>query len=89
MDETTKQATTDDLVGIAGGMTFAAAVAWVTLFQKILDHVVPGKHESIWYYAMSAIFITLLSYLIFYLVRKETKRRRQKLAEASSYRRRL
>jgi hypothetical protein len=86
MDQTTTQATTDDLVGIAGGLAFAAALAWISLFKQILDHVVPGEHETIWYYAMSAIFITALAYGIFYYLRKEATRRHRK-ASASSYRR--
>jgi hypothetical protein len=73
--DTDDQATNDDLIGMAGGLAFASAYAWITVFQKILDSIVPGKHDSVWFYAMSAIFVTLLAYSLFYLIRAESNKR--------------
>jgi len=75
---TVSTATGDDLRGIASGVAFAAAYTWIDAFKRILNKVMPGDHETIIYYVISALLATFLAFIIFYLIRKESKRRQKK-----------
>jgi hypothetical protein len=68
----------DDLKGIAAGLGFAAAYAWITVFKVLVDRYIHLDHESFMYNLIMAVLVTMLSIFIFILVRNETKRRARK-----------
>jgi hypothetical protein len=66
----------EDLVGIAAGVGFAAAYAWMDVFSKVLFSIIPMDKQSFAYFLSYALMTTLFSFLIFYLIRGEKRRRR-------------
>lgn len=68
----------EDLKGIAAGIAFAAAYAWIDVIRKTITHFVPFPNDSLKYYLLVAFIATVLSILIMALIRDESKRRQKK-----------
>jgi len=68
----------EDLKGIAAGISFAAAYAWIDVVRKSITHFVPLANDSLQYYLLVAFIATVLSILIMALIRNESTRRRKK-----------
>jgi fructose-specific phosphotransferase system IIC component len=68
----------EDLKGIAAGITFAVAYAWIDVVRKTITQFVPIPSDSLQYYLLIAFISTVLSILIMALIRNESKKRQKK-----------
>lgn len=65
----------EDLIGIAAGIGFAAAYAWMDVFGKVVFSIIPMDKQSFAYFLTYALMTTLFSFLVFFLIRREKRRR--------------
>lgn len=61
------------LNSIVAGFSFAAAIAWMDVVRWIIQQVVSVGKNGGQYYLLSAIFTTLLSILVFMIVKTFVK----------------
>ena len=60
---------TQALNSVVAGFSFAAAIAWMDVVRWIIQQVVSVGKNGGQYYVLSAIFTTLLSILVFMIVK--------------------
>lgn len=60
---------TQALNSVVAGFSFAAAIAWMDVVRWIIQQVVSVGKNGGQYYVLSAIFTTLLSILVFMVVK--------------------
>jgi len=73
----TSKEVNDDLKGIAAGVGFAAAYAWMDVFSRLFLDIIPLNKDSLEYIFIYALLATLMSLLVFYLIKSEGRRRRR------------
>ena len=69
MDETltlvTQELESQSLNAVVAGFSFAAALSWMDLVRWIINHIVKVNKNGGANYALTAIFTTLLSVLVY------------------------
>jgi Family of unknown function (DUF5654) len=61
------------LNSIVGGFSFASAIAWMDVVRWIISQIVQVNKNGGQYYVLSALFTTLLSIVVFMLVKAVIK----------------
>lgn len=64
------QLESQSLNAVVAGFAFASAVAWMDVVRYIISTIVTMNKSGSNYYLLSAIFTTLLSILVFLLIKK-------------------
>ena len=62
------------LNSIVGGFAFAAALSWMDLVRFLVQAVVQVKNNGGAHYVLTALFTTLLSILVFMIIRTFNKK---------------
>ena len=57
------------LTSVVAGFSFAAAIAWMDVVRWIIQQVVSVGKNGGQYYVLSALFTTLLSVLVFMIIK--------------------
>ncbi|QIG59952.1 hypothetical protein [Dishui Lake phycodnavirus 4] len=61
------------LTSIVGGFSFAAAIAWMDLVRFLTQSIIRVNKNGGSHYALTALFTTILSILVFMIVRNLNK----------------
>lgn len=64
------QLESQSLNAVVAGFAFASAVAWMDVVRFLISTIVSVNKSSSNYYLLSALFTTLLSILVFLLIKK-------------------
>ena len=63
------QLETQSLNSIVAGFSFASAIAWMDVVRWVISQIVQVNKNGGQYYVLSALFTTLLSIVVFMLVK--------------------
>ena len=61
------------LNAVVAGFAFASAIAWVDVIRYLVSQVIQVSKNGGQYYLLSALFTTLLSIIVFMLVKRFVK----------------
>ncbi len=67
------QLQTQSLNAVVAGFAFASAIAWMDVIRYLVSNIVQVSKNGGQYYLISALFTTLLSIIVFMLVKRFVK----------------
>lgn len=67
------QLQTQSLNSVVAGFAFASAIAWMDVVRWFISQIVQVSKNGGQYYVLSALFTTLLSIIVFMLIKKFSK----------------
>jgi hypothetical protein len=67
------QLQTQSLNSVVAGFAFASAIAWMDVVRWFISQIVQVGKNGGQYYLLSALFTTLLSIIVFMLIKKFSK----------------
>ncbi len=67
------QLQTQSLNAVVAGFAFASAIAWMDVVRWLISQIVQVSKNGGQYYLLSALFTTLLSIIVFMLIKKFSK----------------
>ena len=67
------QLQTQSLNSVVAGFAFASAIAWMDVVRWFISQIVQVSKNGGQYYILSALFTTLLSIIVFMLIKKFAK----------------
>jgi hypothetical protein len=67
------QLQTQSLNSVVAGFAFASAIAWMDVVRWAISQIIQVNKNGGQYYLMSALFTTLLSIIVFMLIKKFSK----------------
>lgn len=67
------QLQTQSLNSVVAGFAFASAIAWMDVIRWMISQIVQVSKNGGQYYLLSALFTTLLSIVVFMLVKRFVK----------------
>jgi hypothetical protein len=67
------QLQTQSLNSVVAGFAFASAIAWMDVVRWFISQIVQVSKNGGQYYILSALFTTLLSIIVFMLIKKFSK----------------
>jgi hypothetical protein len=67
------QLQTQSLNSVVAGFAFASAIAWMDVVRWFISQIVQVSKNGGQYYILSALFTTMLSIIVFMLIKKFSK----------------
>lgn len=67
------QLQTQSLNSVVAGFAFASAIAWMDVVRFFISQIVQVSKNGGQYYLLSALFTTLLSIIVFMLIKRFSK----------------
>lgn len=67
------QLQTQSLNSVVAGFAFASAIAWMDVVRWLISQIVQVSKNGGQYYLLSALFTTLLSIVVFMLIKRFSK----------------
>lgn len=67
------QLQTQSLNSVVAGFAFASAIAWMDVVRWLISQIVQVSRNGGQYYLLSALFTTLLSIVVFMLIKRFSK----------------